>query len=243
MLFSGYPGAIDTWTDKLSLGLLLSQLCLLGMWVGFGATRLYVKLSVAAAGTAVIWTGIALTVTPDLEDFVWLGVRFFTHVVLVAVVCFASNRWWMSLLPPALSSSKPTLRFSIRHLLFATCFYAVTLSIGRMFAIKLGQMSAIDGEISFLDNIWLNMAADTFDALAMVAVSIVAFWSAFGNERLLFRLVAGVSVTGANGLLHPLVFEDWRNSPDLVLTFLATGALLFISLMVVRSNGYRITFH
>ena len=215
----------------LFLGLVTSQLCLLGMWLGLGKSHWAFKLAGAACGTATVW---AVMVAPRLywqSDPLVIAV---TLVLVTAAGCIALDRWWLDLEQAADGSidNQAGLRFSLGQLLGATCFYAAVLGLGRLRASTTSESSWV----------WIIVAVSF--ALSLIAVPVVALWSALGRERLAVRIMVGVTVSSVHGLLPAAVLKlNWSQVLNFSLCYLICGVLIFASLLVIRSNGCRVTFH
>lgn len=233
------------WADIVFIGLVTSQLCLLGMWAGFSRCRRYLRLAWTVGGTAAIWAVIAfasrshwLGPTHDFRDFqgfVLIPGILATFVVLtMALICFALRRWWVQLgrLEYDLSNEYDEgLKFSLGQLLALPCFYAVVMAIGRAVVAPGTQ------------TIWVWIPAGVFFALSIATVPIAATWAALGKKQPLMRTGLALIFVGVNGLLPPTVLGgQWWHAINWMLIYLATCILIVLSLLLVRSNGYRVTY-
>lgn len=128
---------------------------------------------------------------------------------------------------PPREFNRQTLQFSIRGLMLLTLLVAVLVTVGK----QVRQTGLYGDEFFFLLAAW---------ALAFAATDIAAVWAALSRNRplvpggavLILSIALGILVCwGLGG-----VGDDWIYVPTIMLL---QTAMLLASLLVVRSNGYR----
>jgi hypothetical protein len=223
----------DGWTEWQSIGfigLIGSEMLLLGMWAGFSARPWWLRLVGLSAG--IVWiTGLVILPDPD-SIFDWnLFSLVSVTATAVAVSCgffrvFAekleqSGQW-------AVKSVSEDLQFSIKTLVILTISISLILALGRFFR-WLG-----DGSQSFM----LFILIVVFISLLAV---VSALWSCLGSGQLIVRVPLMLMTMAGLGLLPPYYAEMDQEY------FLLWSALLIVialycagSLLVVRSCGYRL---
>lgn len=122
--------------------------------------------------------------------------------------------------------NRQTRQFSIRGLMLVTLLVAVLVAVGRQV-----RQTGLYGDELFLLAAW---------ALAFAATDIAAVWAALSPNRPLLPGAAVLILSVAVGLLVCWglggVRDDWIYVPTIMLL---QTAMLLASLLIVRSNGYR----
>ncbi len=219
--------------ERLFTGLVLGQLGLIGIWVGFGGTTWIGKLMGAtAAGTgigAVLWF-TRLGRMPIAHDIAYVTSLVTMHLCVVAVACLVSNGYWMKLTRAPTHSSNSSLRISLGQIILLPVYCGVVLAIGP--AVAFARFTSI----------WWHFLHEAFLALAFAPVPIVTLWAALGSEPLPVRLTVGTIAVSGAGLLLVASVTIFDELMDVVAIFLLAGGLMFASLLVVRANGHRISY-
>ena len=220
--------------------LLYGQLCLLGVWLALGTNALHYRV----AGTL---TGIALLAMitgyrsrmPLNEVFIQVLPIVASFSLAVAAVLLVVRRWKAHLV--AHGSGLPVaaiegLQFSIRHLFLLTTVVAVLL----MFAQGIGLVTE--------NASWLGTSAYIgLLALCLVAITVGTVWAGLGVGRPIERIILVMFLAFFTGLLfvyattgRGTTMISWQQAWPMPTLMVLTAAIVTASLLVVRSNGYRL---
>jgi hypothetical protein len=203
------------------LGLVFSQTGLFGIWGGSGTNRWWIRLFGTLVGVAYLGLLFAICIDPPASEIVWL-VPFATLIVLVPLLlarCFGlRTRHDSDQVTPATE-----MQFSIRHMMILTLVVACLLALAKW------QQRYLD-----LDN-WPLLAVI---ASPFATVGLVAVWAVLGAKRLLIGVPILLAVAvGAGYGLEKLVGGP---GPEFIPATLTEALSLTVSLLVVRSCGYRL---
>lgn len=203
------------------VGLMLSQVSLLGMWGSLGTSSWWRRVICVAVGIGYLVPVLGFGISDDGID---------TIIVVVVVTSFVAiplliARFFRVAIrlddSPVVAASH--IQFSIRHLMILTFVIACLISIGKRVQPKLFQSEV--GDVTIL-------------ALAFGLVGILPVWFVLATKRPV-TFAIGVVVVGA----YAGYCLGWlqRDRDSFWMTTTATEALsVVVSLLIVRSWGYRL---
>jgi cytochrome bd-type quinol oxidase subunit 1 len=207
------------------MGLVFSQTSLLGIWGGAGRNRWWIRLIGVLVGIAYLGPQFGICID-QLQREIILIVAFATLIVsavLLLARCFGlRTRLESDQEPPARE-----MQFSIRHMMILTLVVACLLALAKW------QQRYLD-----LDD-WPMLAAI---AAPFATVGLVAAWAVLGAKRPLIGVpvLFAVAVGAAYGLEKSLGPGPGPGFAFWILATLTEALSLTVSLLVVRSCGYRL---
>jgi hypothetical protein len=223
---------LPIWLAIWFIGLVSSEMLLLGMWIGLANARWWLKLIGLVAGTA--WL-VVLAISPDPSSaqYFWEELVPFIAipVVVFAGACWCGRHWlarmqqqneWEPL--PAANE----LQFTMKSLGLLILAIAVILALGRL-------TRDIDaGSGGFVVTVF------TISLTALLAGTML-IWACLGPGRISVRIPIALVGMAAVGLIFPYYVggPEWRFLVWPVLTLVLSGYVV-ASLLVVRSCGYRL---
>jgi hypothetical protein len=225
LLLGAITATTESDPDLLSasfMGLVLSQTSLLGIWGGSGTNRWWIRLVGILVGVGYLGPQFGFCINEPTSEFVWLF-AFTTLIVLVPLQlarCFGLRTRHDS----DQKSPAKEMQFSIRHMMILTLVVACLLALA-----KWQQPYLLFGDF-FL---WVL-------SMCFATVGLVAAWGVLGAKRPLIGIpvLLAVAVGAGYGLeksLGPLA-----GFAILVTVTLTEALSLTVSLLVVRSWGYRL---
>ncbi len=226
--------------------LLCGQMCLLGVWLALGTNSGRCRVAGALTGIAFLTTSVAYNTWLNNSGRVSIGMMLPVLLPMVssptlgvAAVLLVVRCWRAHLvahgsdLPEAAAEG---LQFSIRHLLLLTTAVAVLLIIAK------------GGGLLMNNTPWLQTAGIIGMAtLCFIAITLAAVWAGLGVSRPTERIVVVMLLALFTGVLvaYVLTFDEmnemsWQKMWGLPTGTVVTAAVVMASLLVVRSNGYRL---
>ncbi|HUY33813.1 MAG TPA: hypothetical protein VMV69_13775 [Pirellulales bacterium] len=226
----------------------LGQLMLLSFWGGMGTSRGIRRLAGALLGCAylAIWPTLASMFRPSTAETPpthWI-IEFLTVfgqeciVVVPLTGAFLAMRKWFSelrLVPDSEDSSAPArVQYSILSVLVVTAVIAVVLGLLRR---------ARSGEL-IGNSDWRMAAANILGIVIYLIDTLCAAWAALGTGRVGPRVFLVCLVASLLGVVLSFAAQldmlGWWLIPCLALDLLIAIAVVVVSLLVVRSCGYRL---
>jgi cytochrome bd-type quinol oxidase subunit 1 len=205
------------------VGLVFSQTSLLGIWGGSGTNRWWIRLVGVSIGIAYLgpFCGFCLDDPGREKNLIVALATFVVAAVLLVSRCFG----FRTRLNSDQNISAKEMQFSIRHLMILTLVVACLLALAKW------QQRYLD-----LDD-WPLLAVI---AAVFATVGLAAAWAVLGVKRPLI----GVPLLLAVAVGAAYVVETVLDSPEMIAICIAmtvTEAIsLTVSLLVVRSSGYRL---
>ena len=220
------------------------QLMLLSFWVGMGTSKTIWRLLGALLGCPYVAAApfLYLILSPDfaaerMSDQL-IGVSLFCAfvVLLLAGGFLLMRRWFCELrrIPDPAASARSRFQYSILHLLLFTSIVAVVVGLTR---------SARTAEALHTTG-WQAMAGNLLLLVGLLVNSLCAARAPLGTERIglpvflvcvvaiLFGVAVGVALRWDRSV--------WWVFPCTVLAVSLPTVIVVVSLLVVRSCGYRI---
>ena len=223
----------------LQLGVILAQVTLLGLWVGFSRLNLFLRLGTLVTTLAgIVFMTLAMMqigyIDQWVEVFVQMMMLFIIPASLVVATCMFMKRHYLTISRPVAKTGPRDLRFNLRHLVLVTVTVATVLTVGRMLR---------TGEGKFAE--WFSLVVA--QAILMVALGLGATWAALGQGRIWARLIVVVVLAAVAGAM-PAYFTPDRfvAAPTTVylcwsLATAIEAIVISASLLVIRRGGYCLT--
>jgi hypothetical protein len=201
------------------VGLVFSQASLLGIWGGSGTNRWWIRLVGVLVGAGYVGSQSELCLDEPGHVFFLLVAldTLIVSAVLLLAGCFGlRTRLGSEQAPPATE-----MQFSIRHVMVLTLVVACLLALAKW-------------QQPFLD----------FDewalAIPFATVGLVATWGILGAKRPLVGVHVLLAVAVGAGYALANSFESGPGFAIWVTATLTEALSLVVSLLVVRSCGYRL---
>jgi hypothetical protein len=222
-----------------------AQVMLLAFWLGMGTSKSIRRLLSTLCGSAyvTVWPVVALLSSPDYMGPSAIGCylgRFSINcaVVLVfaGILLLIRRRGGELRRVSESGTSDPPSRFqySILHLLVITSIVAVVLGLAR-------STRATDTA----DIGWYVATLGILLVVVFAVNSVCAVWAALGAGQVRLRVSLVLLVAILLGTALPIAARQhlvsWRAFASLLLATVLPTAILIVSLLVVRSCGYRLT--
>ncbi len=209
------------------VGLVFAQTSLLGIWTGFGRSPWWLRLSGFAVGAGCLGVGGCIGINePD-----WLSFCLFAGngvIATVVLTIFRCARFRVTL-PVVEYHTGGGRQIGIRHLLILTAVVAAILGVGRH--LKFGGFDVYP--LPALISVYLVLLV-----FSCVLVGTLSAWAMLRERALVLRgaILLVVAATAGWGVAQivsgMLVF--W------LVVYLTQAIILIVSLLVVRSCGYRL---
>ena len=241
--FASMGSPANIFANLVFFPLLYGQICLLGIWLAMGTNTRWCRVSRTLAGIAYLILNSFYTTGIGQVS---LGIPFPILLVLctiptlgIAAVLLVVRVWKAHLVAHGNEHSAEViegLQFSIRHLFLLTTAVAVLLVMAQGVGLLL------------TDAVWLRTAVMIgMITLCFIAITLTTVWAGLGVGRPTERIVVvmllafftGVLFTYVSAYERPNIMswqQGWRQPTAMVLT----AAVVTASLLVVRSNGYRL---
>jgi hypothetical protein len=228
LLYPGrdWPGWIQVWF----LGLVCSEIMLLGIWGGFARCAWWWKLFGLAAGA--LWMLLlGLSADPDSRNVLPMLGILGPPLLVVAGACLGC-RWLLVRIEkrttwkPLLSSAE--VQFTLKSIIGLTLIVSMLLALGRVVQwIDKGASGTV-------------IAVCVFVLMALLA-TVMLVWACLSQGRPAIRIPLAFAGTMVAGLIYPYYMggPDWRYLawPGLMLVI---SAYVSASLLVIRSCGFRL---
>ena len=152
---------------------------------------------------------------------------------VTVIICLGIRRCWVRLarlgadVPPHCVAQ---LQFSVGHIFAATTFYALMLCIGK------GTVGSTQSTF------WEFVLTSVFLAMSFATVPIVTAWAALGRSPIIWKIPAAIVTIGLNSTVTIGMFVrgNWFTHLAILIVYLVAGLIVFLSLLVSRSEGYRL---
>jgi len=199
-----------------------SQTSLLGIWCGLGTDRWRIRLLGVLVGVGYLGPQFGFCINEPTSEFVWLF-AFTTLIVLVPLLlarCFGLRTRHDS----DQKSPAKEMQFSIRHMMILTLVVACLLVLAKW------QQPYLRFDDFFLVVL----------SICFATVGLVAAWGVLGTKRPLLGIpvLLAVAVSAGYGLEKSL--GPGPGFAILVTVMLTEALSLTVSLLVVRSCGFRL---
>ncbi len=227
--------------------LIIGQTCLIGIWLGLGTNTGQCRVAGTLVGIAYLVTiGVYHTWSINsgrvsLGEVLPVILAMFTLPTLGTAAVLLVVRGWKAHLV-AHGSELPAaavegLQFSIRHLFLLTTAVAVLLVMARGVVLLMTN-----------DTAWLRMPIMIgMLTLCFIAITLAAVWAALGVGRPTERIIVVMLLAFFTGALFAYVesygtinMTRWQQAWRLPTMTILTAVVVTASLLVVRSNGYRL---
>jgi len=218
------------WASIWFVGLISSDILLLGMWAGLSAARWWVKLAGLLSGVG--WFEcLALAPHPVKTDVLPMLAIVGVPVLIIAGSCALCRCLLARIVYREKWKSRPIseeLQFTLRTMIGLTITIATVLAVGRI-------VRQIDPEIAGFANVVFSLSLTALLGAGMLA------WASLGPGRAIVRVPTAIAGAVALGPLVPYYLDGPAHQ------YLAWPALTALSafftagsLLVIRSCGYRL---
>lgn len=237
-ILAAWLGTLGSWAafyEVVFAGLVCAQAVLLGSWAGLARQPLGIKAtglvcgSLYVAGVVAIGTNMRL-LTDDVAVLLGLVLTTTAFVSMLFVSWGRYREVEVVRLCTIKSYASTPLRFTVRQLLGGTALLSVLLGSGQ-------AVRSLGGEA-----LGIGVILATFVICGCIMAWLVV-WASLGLGRPLSRIFIVLTLGCVIGLFPPLFLGGpwWRllTWPGLVT---ATGTIATLSMLVVRSCGYRIVY-
>jgi hypothetical protein len=225
-------------------GISFGQVILLAFWAGLGTSNATTRLLGTLAGTLylAVWPAVGIAISEYTQDsaiavFAMYAVFFAAMLVMFWGVFLLVRRRFAVLRrfddPSILTVGR--FQFSILNVLLVTSIVAVVLG-----AMRLGA-----GEDS---TAWRPLAGGLLAIGVEIANIVIVPWATLARGPVLWRSMLALAVALASGTavsftnVYKLPFAEWRMwiFSTQALAFTVPPLVVLISLLVIRSCGYRL---
>ena len=230
--------------DEVLFSVFPAQACLMGIWLGVGRARVLWRWGVAVAGTGLIGTAFAFerwtAISRGLGPLSSYMIRFLGLAVVLtaatAVLILVARRWYSAVLVSNWQTEQGPaegFRFGVRHLLIVTFVVAMLLGLRGAASHFLRESEEAVGPFLYM----------LFFAVAWGVPCLIVLWATLGPKRLHERLAVALVCVFLAATLTPLYDGlDWQDRDfwRFALVVVTMFAIVIVSLLVVRSAGYRL---
>jgi hypothetical protein len=203
-------------------GIIFAQNGLMGTWMAMGSSRFELRL-LAFVGYWILQAAILANVLGSSET-VFIAMALWIWLAAFAVWCIVRCTWvsiqWF---PNPLIPLRQRFQFSILNLMVITSATAIVFGIRHAWH-----------EFAFIDS---DLEMFIILSCSFLLAPLISVWAALGTGRIWARCILVLGVCAAVGPVMEIdITPEW-----LLPTVLIFQAILIIaSLLVVRSNGYRL---
>ena len=218
----------DTWKLAFFVGIVFSQISLLGIWGGLGGNILWQRLIGVVLGVGYLTCIFGLPWGEFDAAFLVLVVSgTVIMMVVMLIVRFIAGPIRPERLPVVAARRH---QFSIRHLLIVMSVIACLTAIGKL----VQPLVDASGDLLFVG---LILYAVMYDVIGIIPV-----WFVLATKRPVIYGIFVVAVEACLAYCLGRIANSGSNAVGmLVMTVLATEAMsVAVSLLVVRSCGYRL---
>lgn len=223
-----------------------AQACLIGVWLGMGKSRTYLKGFVAFG--SVIGLGLVLAANLSASSRGQFNLLWYLPVstgfiaapmTATAILLFVAQKRTRGSLQRccgAQPSRVEAFQFGVRHLFLVTLAVAVLLGLGKGAPRLLADAEAVVGPVAGLGLVGTVWAT----------VTLAVVWATLGKQRPRERVAAAMALAFFGGVVPPYYFgEDLQTVAfwGFALAALAMAIVMATSLLVARSAGYRFVIH
>jgi len=214
--------------------LCVSQVCLLGIWIGLRECTWPWRIGSVVYG--IVWISVIVELSFGILGLVSEARPFLLLVAFLMLICrvFVARP---ELSDQPINKSPPRrFQYSILHLIILTTVVAVCLTLRNLIFSTLDFLGVLNSRV---------LSYDFFLAAIFIFIvpSFLAVWSALGKGRPLFRISIVLPFIFLWLFFIMLSFNNFVFSWERVirvLTYTFPTVVIFLSLLVVQSCGYRL---
>jgi hypothetical protein len=229
-----------SWLASIAGSVFVAQACLIGVWLGVRRSSVLWRWGVAAIGVGLIAAAsgfaqrLGVSSLTVLITFSLALIAVFT--TMTAILLLIARKSYHAVLISdwrAEQGQTEGFQFGVRHLLIVTFAVAMLLGLRGAASHLLRESEAVAGPILVM----------LFFGVALGVPCLVVLWATLGTKRPHERVVVAMVFVLLVAMLTPLYFgEDWQEQGfwRMALPIVPMFAVIIVSLLVVRSAGYRL---